>query len=88
MELWEEKQEAVGGLFEVKDGEPVLGKLPEIGNLVESGLKDDLIMVLSSMKCVAKEKRTSVADDESTEEEADVQAEAEEGSNEGCSCWK
>jgi len=49
---WEEKQHAVDKLFEViedrvREREPILGKLPEFGDMVERGLESVLRMVQS-----------------------------------------
>lgn len=58
MESWSDKQEAVDALFEVieervREREPVLGKLPEFGAMVENGLEQVLRMVQGRMRGTA-----------------------------------
>ncbi|KAL7500669.1 hypothetical protein ACHAWT_008524 [Skeletonema menzelii] len=58
MESWSDKQEAVDALFEVieervREREPVLGKLPEFGSMVENGLEQVLRMVQGRMRGAA-----------------------------------
>ncbi|KAL7468051.1 hypothetical protein ACHAXS_008274, partial [Conticribra weissflogii] len=55
MTSWQEKQEKVDELFEgieekVREREPILGKLPDFGDLVEKGLEDVLEMVQTRMR--------------------------------------
>jgi len=58
MESWSDKQEAVDALFEViedrvREREPVLGKQPEFGAMVENGLEQVLRMVQGRMRGAA-----------------------------------
>lgn len=83
MEAWEEKQEAVDGLFEVidervREREPVLAKLPEFSDMVEDGLEKVLAMVQTRMQGAA-----SAAKDNDAGESADEEGEAKEGSEGG-----
>jgi small subunit ribosomal protein S29 len=78
MESWSDKQEAVDDLFEViedrvREREPVLGKLPDFGTMVENGLEQVLRMVQSRMRGTA----TKVDDDtdaDNTDTTADEEA--------------
>lgn len=58
MESWSDKQEAVDALFEVieervREKEPVLGKLPDFGAMVENELEQVLRMVQGRMRGAA-----------------------------------
>lgn len=76
MESWSDKQEAVDDLFEViedrvREREPVLGKQPDFGIMVENGLEQVLRMVQSRMRGTA----TKVDDDtDNTDTTADEEA--------------
>ena len=76
MESWSDKQEAVDDLFEViedrvREREPVLGKLPDFGTMVENGLEQVLRMVQSRMRGTA----TKADDDtDNTDTTADEEA--------------
>ena len=71
MSSWEEKQEAVDGLFEVivervGKREPVLKQLPDFAERVEDGLEQVLRMVHSRVRGVKKE--AAAGDDETKKE--------------------
>ena len=71
MESWSDKQEAVDALFEViedrvREREPVLGKLPDFGVMVENGLEQVLRIVQSRMRGAAS-KINDVGDHSSEE---------------------
>ncbi|KAL7539147.1 hypothetical protein ACHAXR_009049, partial [Thalassiosira sp. AJA248-18] len=93
MTSWDDKQEAVDGLFEVieervREREPILGKLPEFPNLVEGGLEDVLRMAQDRMRGAAKkvakkEKGDDVAVAASEEDGSDDAAAQEEGEAKG-----
>ena len=67
MKSWDEKQEAVDGLFEViaekvREKEPVLGKLPEFENMVEKALEQVLRMVQRRIRVVSTSSETEHGD--------------------------
>ncbi|KAL9190383.1 hypothetical protein ACHAXT_007594 [Thalassiosira profunda] len=83
MNSWEQKQEAVDGLFEaieerVREREPVLGKLPEFPELCEKGLEDVLQMVHQKARGAGKKKTV-----DSTESEGGGEAETDGGGGSG-----
>jgi len=84
MTSWEEKQEAVDALYEgieerVREREPILGKLPEFGNMVEEGLEKVLAMVHARMQkgAGADAAASAKADDAAEDEEGKIGSHAE-----------
>lgn len=68
---WEEKQEAVDGLFEVieervREKEPILAKLPDFKERVEDGLEQVLRMVQSRVKGAKKGAAAATGDGSET----------------------
>ena len=71
---WEEKQEAIDGLFEiieerVREKEPILAKLPDFKETVEDGLEQVLRMVQSRLKGAKKRATTTVLSESSSSSE-------------------
>jgi len=77
MTSWEDKQEAVDGLFEVIDGrvrerEPILAKLPEFSDMVEEGLEKVLSMVQNRMQGAASASASATDVEDAAGDDADA----------------